>query len=83
MEPRWRPVASTDLDAIAYEPVKKRFWIRFRSGAIYEYHDVPPVVYDELMAAPSKDGYFSEYIRPEYRYTRIRGAVEAVPAAAR
>ncbi len=83
MEPAWVRVTSSDIDAVAYDSIGKRLRIRFRSGAIYEYDGVPPVVYDEFLTARSKGGYFSEYVRPEYPYRRVRGAVEGVPAQAR
>jgi len=83
MEPRWTSVAATDLDAVAYDPAERRLRIRFQSGAIYDYDGVPSVVYEELLAAPSKDDYFSEYVRPEFRYRRVQGAGEGVPLPAR
>jgi hypothetical protein len=83
MEPRWTPLASSLLDAVAYDAAGKRLRIRFRSGAVFEYDAVRPVVYDELLAAPSKGGYFSEYIRPDYLYRRVRGAAEGVAVPAR
>ncbi|HIH03555.1 MAG TPA: KTSC domain-containing protein [Methanoregulaceae archaeon] len=83
MEPRWTHLTSSLLEAVAYDPAERRLRIRFRSGAIYDYDGVPPVVYDELLAAPSKGGYFSEYIRPEYSYRRVRGAEEGMPTTAR
>ena len=83
MEPRWTSVTSSILEAVAYDPAGRRLRIRFRTGAIYDYDNVPPVVWDELRAAPSKGAYFSEYVRPEYPYRRVRGARETVPAAAR
>lgn len=79
MEPKWTRFPSKDLDAVAYVTSGKRLLIRFRSGAIYEYADVPALIYEELLASPSKDGYFSEYIRPDYTYRRVRGA-EGIPA---
>lgn len=83
MEPPWTRVTSPSLDAVAYVPDKRQLRIRFRSGAVYEYDGVPAIVYEELLAAESKDGYFSEYVRPEYPYRRVRGADEGIPAAAR
>ncbi len=76
-------MTSSILDAVAYDPVAMRLWIRFRSGAIFEYDGVPSVIYEELLVAPSKGGYFSEYIRPDYLYRRVRPAEEGVPATAR
>lgn len=72
-------MASSVLDAVAYDPAGKHLLLRFRTGAIFEYGNVPAVVYEELLAAQSKGGYFSEYVRPDYPYRRVRPAEEAAP----
>jgi hypothetical protein len=76
-------VASSILDAVAYDPGRRRLRLRFRTGAVFEFDGVPTVVVEELLAAPSKGTYFAEYLRPEYPYRRLRGADEGIPAAAR
>lgn len=83
MEPMWTSVTSPTIEAVAYDPAGMRLRIRFRSGAIFEYDGVPSVIYEELLAAPSKDGYFSEYIRPDFLYRRVRPAEESAPIPAR
>jgi hypothetical protein len=80
---RWTRVTSSILEAVACDPAGNQLWIRFRSGAIYEYGFVPPVVSEELLAAPSPSEYFSEYILPDYPYRRVRGARERVLIPAR
>ena len=75
-------MTSSILEAVAYDPAGRRLLLRFRTGAIFEYENVPPVVYEEMLAAPSKGGYFSEYVRPDYPYRRVREA-EGAPAVAR
>lgn len=80
MESRWTRVTSSILVAVAYDPTRKRLLLRFRTGAIYEYENVPPVVYEEMLAAPSKGAYFSEYVRPDYPYRRVRAAEGALAA---
>ncbi len=75
-------MASSILDAVAYDPTGRCLLLRFRTGAIFEYGNVPSVVYEELLAAPSKGRYFSEYVRPDYPYRRVRAA-EGAPAVAR
>lgn len=83
MEPPWTFVASSGLNAIAYDPIERRLRIRFRSGAIFEYDGIPSFVYEELLSALSKSGYFSDFIRPDYPYRRVRGADKGIPALAR
>ncbi len=72
-------MASSILEAVAYDASAKRLLLRFRTGAVFEYENVPPVVHEELLAAPSKGAYFSEYVRPDYAYRRVRPAGEAAP----
>lgn len=43
-----------------------------RMSARYEYFNVPTAVHTALMTAPSLGRYFDAWIRPTYRYRRIR-----------
>ena len=58
------PVESDSLQAVRYE--SGELFIRFHSGKTYAYRTVPEHIYDELMAAASKGGYFNKEIRPFY-----------------
>lgn len=68
----WVPVLSTDLSHAKYDLDSGALRIRFHSGEVYEYHDVPRHVYDVLLAAPSKGKYFHQNIKGKYEFTRIR-----------
>jgi hypothetical protein len=61
-------VESTVIDAIGYSHVLE---IRFESGRIYQYYDVPEEVYNAMLTAPSKGKYFNEHIRGKYSYQEI------------
>ena len=54
--PRWEPVDSSLLDAIAYE--NGDLWVRFKKGPIYTYLFVPPEVYQGLKHAHDSHGKF-------------------------
>ena len=84
MESRWTHLTSSILEAIAYDPTRKRLLLRFRTGAVYEYENVPPVIYEEMLSAPSKGRYFSEYVRPDYPYRRVQASdtARAAPVTA-
>lgn len=45
--------------------------ITFRDGATYEYDDVPVGTFHELLAAPSKSGYFRANIKGAFEYRRV------------
>ncbi len=61
-------VESTTLSALAYDETHEILQLEFRSHAVYRYFDVPALVYESLLAAPSKGKYFNRAIRGNYRY---------------
>ena len=63
------PVSSSNLAAVGYE--NGTLNVRFHSGALYEYSNVPVSVYQNLMNAASHGSYFSAHIRNVYPYRRI------------
>lgn len=63
------PVASSDLASVGYE--NGNMHIRFHSGGLYAYTNVPPSVYNGLMSAGSKGRYFHAFISGRYGERRI------------
>ena len=62
-----RSVASSNLDKIGYDGSVRTMVIRFKSGAVYEYLNVPQDVHDNLLHAPSAGKYFNIYIRNKFQ----------------
>jgi len=63
------PVASDSLTEVGY--LNGTLEIQFTTGAVYRYFDVPGRVFEELMAAESKGGFFNAQIRDHYRFARV------------
>ncbi len=42
--------SSKALDSAGYDPASRTLRVRFRHGGLYDYHGVPPEVYDGLLA---------------------------------
>lgn len=63
------PVSSSDIASVGYEGTTMH--IRFHSGGLYAYYNVPPSVYTGLMGASSHGKYFHAYIKGRYGDTRI------------
>jgi hypothetical protein len=40
---------STNVDGISYDAQKKQMFITFRNGSVYQYFEVPEVVYNDLL----------------------------------
>ncbi len=68
-------VTSAVLRSVGYDPDRRILEVEFTSGHVYEYHDVPPEVYEDLMAAESHGRYFNAKIRDGYRYRRLPAEV--------
>ncbi len=66
------PVESTSLAWIRYSPEQEVLEVGFHHGEIYRYSEVPAHSYKELLAAPSKGGYFNQNIRNHFRYKCLR-----------
>jgi hypothetical protein len=70
------PVDSTTLASAGHDAAAAILELRFRSGAVYRYFDVPHAVYQSLLAAPSKGAYFNQNIRGRYRYQQMRSTLD-------
>jgi hypothetical protein len=65
------PVTSSNLASIGYDEASLTLEIEFIGGRVYQYFDVPPAAYAELISADSHGVYFCAYIRNNYRYARL------------
>ncbi len=67
------PVQSSMLASVGYDPQKQILYVLFNSGTAYEYHNVPPDVYQELLQAESIGQYMQENIIDHYSYAQFSG----------
>ena len=72
--PEMIPIASSSIQGIAYDEASLELQVEFREFGTYIYFGVPPVVYLNLLAAPSKGRFLNEVIRGTYRYRRVGGS---------
>jgi KTSC domain-containing protein len=70
------PVESTALASVGYSKRLRALEIEFRNGAIYRYLEVEPEVYEALMNARSKTGFYDQNIRRKYRSLHVRQRAE-------
>ena len=59
-------VQSSVLASVGYDADRKILEVRFRSGRIYQYFDVPPAIYKKLLSASSVGSYFNKVVRARY-----------------
>lgn len=70
------PVAvdSTLLLWVAYSPNQQLLRLKFRSGGAYDYLQVPETIYQALLGAESKGGYFNRHIRDVFATQRLEAS---------
>ena len=66
-----KPVKSSNLQKVGYDPASQKLVVQFRNGAFYEYKNVPSETYDSMMRAPSVGKYFSEFVRNRFSFDRV------------
>ena len=57
---------STALARASYNPETRQLDVQFTSGRTYIHEDVPPDVFEGLIAAQSAGSYYSQNIRGTY-----------------
>jgi hypothetical protein len=60
---------SSVIRSFRYEMQTQILAVTFTSGRRYRYFDVPPRLFDEMSAAPSKGEFFNKRIRDQFRYS--------------
>jgi lysyl-tRNA synthetase, class II len=61
------PLSSSVLSAVAYDGDTQLLEVRFQTGRIYRYRDIPREIFEPLLTAPSAGQYFNTHIRDRYR----------------
>lgn len=71
------PVESSNLAAIGYDAATRTLAIEFRNGGVYNYANVPPIVWEGMQKAESKGQFFLREIKTkpkEYPFTKVASA---------
>ena len=62
---------STVVSSINYDPDSGTLIIKYVSGIVYHYKDVPEKVYKELKASVSKGRYLNFHIKDKYDFEKV------------
>ena len=71
---RCRIMSSNAVADIGYDRARERLTVRFTTGRVYEYVDVPAEVAASFQSAFSKGTFFNTYIRDRYDFREITPA---------
>ncbi|TZE80651.1 KTSC domain-containing protein [Calorimonas adulescens] len=56
-------VQSSNLRSIGYDQTTQTLEIEFNNGGIYQYYNVPQIIYEGLLNASSHGKFFHQYIK--------------------
>jgi hypothetical protein len=66
------PVAnSSNIASVGYDAATQTMEVEFTNGNVYQYFDVPEVVYQELLRAESAGKFLNAQIKGVYRFARL------------
>ena len=65
------PVESSNIADVGYDEASMTLEVGFKSGAVYQYFDVPQAVYQEFMNSSSKGIFLNTSIKNNYRYAKL------------
>lgn len=65
------PVESSSLASVGYDAATRTLEVEFHDGDVYQYFNVPPVVYRDLIHAPSIGQYFAFFVKSGYRSRKV------------
>lgn len=68
---RRQPVSSSNISEIGYDEGQRILEVLFSNGTVYQYFDVPPQIFRELMQASSIGQYLNANIKGNFRYARV------------
>lgn len=68
-----KPVSSSNLKSVGYDPETRTLEVEFLYGALYSYSGVPESVHAGLMSASSHGAYFDAHIKKGgYPFLKLR-----------
>lgn len=64
-------VDSSNIAAIGYDEDSQTLQVEFHNGTLYQYFDVPEMIYDGMDHSSSVGQYLNQQVKGIYRYSRV------------
>jgi hypothetical protein len=68
---RMTPIESTAIARAGYDPAKRILRLQYTNGRIYDYLDVPPEIYKQLLNADSAGEFVNLEVKPNYDCSEV------------
>jgi hypothetical protein len=66
-----RVVQSSNIAAVGYDDASNTLEVEFSNGATYQYFNVPPHLFEAMMAAPSKGSFLNANVKNLFPFSRV------------
>ena len=66
-----RRLISSLIRSVGYDDAARVLDVELVEGQVYRYRDVPPFIYEGLLAAKSKGEFFNKKIARRYQYEQV------------
>jgi frataxin-like iron-binding protein CyaY len=66
-----KPVISSNIKSVGYDPDSKTMHVEFTNGGLYEYAGVEPAQHQALISAPSVGKHFGTHVRGQFQHRKI------------
>lgn len=66
-----QPVASSNIAEVGYDERQRTLEVLFHNGTVYQYFEVPPQIYTELLQSSSVGKYLNANVKGHFRYARV------------
>ena len=70
--PATRSMPSSVIEKYFYMPDSQRLRIVYRSGAVYDYLNVPEATFLRFKQFTSKGTFLNKYIKPNFKFEKIK-----------
>jgi hypothetical protein len=67
-----KEVESSVIASVGYDKERRDMMVEFKSGELYLYQGVPPIVYDKFLEAESKGSFFNSNIKSIFMSSKMR-----------
>lgn len=64
-------VSSSNIVSAGYDAPSETLEVEFKDGAVYQYFNVGPAMYESFLQASSKGQYFNVYIKNAVPFSRV------------
>lgn len=65
-------VNSSNIHSIGYDTQSSVLEVKFTSGDVYQYFNVPEYLYQQFLHTPSHGQFLNDNIRYNYRYQKVK-----------